>query len=327
MTGGAGFIGSHLVRRLLAAGADVTVQVKYHSLIDNVRLTAVWRDIRPLEADLRNPDSLAQIRRLEPELVFHLAAYNHVGDSFVHVSEACDVNTKGSVNLLEAYEGYERFVYISSSEVYGRQTTVPFHEDALPLPLSPYAAGKYAGEVHARLKWQSFGRPVVIVRPFNAYGPYQSNRAVIAETITTLLQHRELVTTSATQTRDFNFVENLVDGFVLAATVPAIEGQTFNLGSGCEVSIRDLVHRIRDLSGSRSVIRVGGLPDRDGEIMRMCAANERARRVLGWTPAVDLDAGLARTIEWYREYLNVFESPESPLWQLGRCGSSAVMAN
>ena len=320
VTGGAGFIGSHLVKRLLAEGAEVSVQVKYNSVIDNVRLAPIWQDIRPVEADLRNSDSLAQIEQAAPEIVYHLAAYNHVGDSFLHVSEAVDSNDKGSVNLLEAYEGYERFVYVSTSEVYGLQEAVPFREDLTPAPLSPYAVGKYGGELYARLKWQSFGRPVVIIRPFNAYGPYQSTRAVVAETIITCLQQRELIMTNATQTRDFNFVENLVDAFTLAGSVTGIEGRTFNIGSGEDVSIRDLVEKIRDLSGSTSPLRFGGLPDRDGEIMRMCADSAGAREILGWSPNVDLNAGLRRTIEWYRDYLELFESPESPLWKLALDG-------
>jgi UDP-glucose 4-epimerase len=320
VTGGAGFIASHLVRRLLAEGAHTTVQVRYNAVIDNPRLAPVWRDIQPMEADLRNPDSLAQIQKLKPELIFHLAAYNHVGDSFLHVSEAVDSNAKGSVNVLEAYQDYERFVYVSTSEVYGYQTQVPFHEDATPAPLSPYAIGKYSGELYARLKWRSFQRPVVILRPFNAFGPYQSARAVIAEVIITFLQGKPLVTTSGTQTRDFNFVENLVDGFVLAGTVAGVEGQTFNIGSGQDISIRDLVQKIHQLSGSSSTISIGGLPDRDGEIMRMCADGTRARNVLGWSPRVDLDAGLKRTIDWYKEYLRVFESPDSALWRLGTGG-------
>lgn len=316
VTGGAGFIGSHLVRRLLAEGANVTVQVKYNSVIDNVRLAPIWSDIRIVEADLRNPDSLQQLRTLAPQIVYHLAAYNHVGDSFLHVTEAVDSNGRGSVNVLEAYEGYERFVYVSTSEVYGFQIEVPFHEDATPAPLSPYAIGKYAGELYARLQCRSFARPIVMIRPFNAYGPYQSARAVVAETIITCLRQQELVTTSATQTRDFNFVENLVDAFILAGTVADIEGQTFNVGSGEEISIRDLVHMIRDTSDSSSTIRVGGLADRDGEIMRMFADSTSAREVLGWSPNVDLETGLRRTIDWYREYLDLFESPDSPLWRV-----------
>ncbi|MEW5984327.1 MAG: GDP-mannose 4,6-dehydratase [Acidobacteriota bacterium] len=317
VTGGAGFIGSHLVRRLLAERADVTVQLKYNSVVDAIRLAPVWRDVRTLEADLRNPDSLNQIRTLAPELIYHLAAYNHVGDSFLHVAEALDSNAKGSANLLEAYEDYERFVYVSTSEVYGYQTNVPFHEEMTPAPLSPYAVGKYGGELFARLKWRSLRRPVVVLRPFNAFGPYQSARAVVAETIITCLRGDELVTTSATQTRDFNYVENLVDAFVAVGTMAGIEGQTFNVGSGEEISIRDLVHRIRDLCGSTTTIRVGGLPDRDGEIPRMCADSTKARQVLSWAPRTDLDTGLGRTIAWYRDYLDVLHSPDSALWRLG----------
>jgi UDP-glucose 4-epimerase len=321
VTGGAGFIGSHLVRRLLAEGAEVAVQVKYNAVIDNIRLAPIWRDIRVIEADLRNPDSLQQIGKLAPEILYHLAAYNHVGDSFLHVAEAVDSNGMGSVNVLEAYEGYERFVYVSTSEVYGFQTQVPFHEDATPAPLSPYAIGKYAGELYARLKSRSFDRPIVMIRPFNVYGPYQSARAVVAEMIIKCLRGRELVTTTATQTRDFNFVDNLVDAFLLAGSVEGIEGQTFNVGSGQELSIRDLVHKIRDTSGSSSTIRIGGLADRDGEIMRMCADNTRAREILGWSPDVDLETGLRRTIDWYREYLDLFESPNSPLWHIALAGA------
>lgn len=317
VTGGAGFIGSHLCRRLVEEGAEVYVTVKYDSIIDNVRLARFWGTVAPVEADLRNSDSLAEVRRIRPQIIYHLAAYNHVGDSFSQVSEAVDCNAKGTVNLLEAYEEYERFVYVSSSEVYGYQAEVPFREEAVPFPLSPYAVGKYAGELYARMKWRSLGRPIVVVRPFNAFGPYQSPRAVIAELIIKCLRGEAVVTTEGRQTRDFNYVENLVDGFILAGTRDGIEGEVINVGSGVEISIRDLAKKIHALTGSRSALRIGDLPYRPGEIARMVADSGKAERLLGWSARVDMDKGLELTIEWYRRFLAEFGDRTSALCRLG----------
>ena len=317
LTGGGGFIGSHLCRRLVDEGANVFVMVKYNSVIENVRLVRLWDRITPVEADLRNFNSLSQLKEIKPQIIFHLAAYNHVGDSFVHFAEAIGSNTQGTVNLLEAYEDYERLIYTSTSEVYGYQTNVPFREDATPFPLSPYAVGKYAGELYARLKCQSLGRPIVVLRPFNAFGPYQSARAVIAELIIRCLRGEDVVTTEGKQTRDFNFVQNLIDGFILAAVRPEAVGEVINLGSGVEISIRDLVGRVHRLTGSRSRLRIGEWPYRPGEIWRMCADSGKAQRLLGWTPAVDLNTGLERTIAWVREYLQEFCDPAAPLSRLG----------
>ena len=317
VTGGSGFIGSHLCRRLVEEGADLYVMVKYNSVMDNVRLVGLWDRLTPVEADLRNTDSLKQVARVQPDIIYHLAAYNHVGDSFSQVSEAVDSNGKGTVNLLEAYEDYSRFVYTSSSEVYGYQESSPFREDALPQPLSPYAVGKYMGELYARMKWRSENKPVVVLRPFNAYGPYQSPRAVNAEIIIKCLLAEDIVTTEGHQTREFNFVEDLAEGFILAATCPDAVGQVINLGCGEEISIRDLVCRIHKLTQSKSRLRIGELPDRPGEIRRMCADNSKAKKMLGWSPKVGQEQGLVITIEWYRRYLAQFGDPRSPLSQLG----------
>jgi nucleoside-diphosphate-sugar epimerase len=317
VTGGSGFIGSHLCRRLVGMGAEVHVSVKYNSVINNVRLASLWDRLVPVEVDLRNPDALKKLRQIQPEIIYHLAAYNHVGDSFFQVSEAVDCNGKGTVNLLESYEEYERFIYISSSEVYGFQENVPFQEEATPHPLSPYAVGKYTGELYTCMKWLSAKKPVVVLRPFNAYGPYQSTRAVVAELITKCLLGENIVTTEGRQTREFNFVENLVDGFILASTCPDAVGQIINLGCGVEVSIRDLAKLIHSLTQSKSRLRIGELPNRPVEIWRMCADNRRAKELLGWSPQVDLEQGLMIAIEWYRRYLTQFGDLSSPLSQLG----------
>ncbi|MBF0625211.1 MAG: GDP-mannose 4,6-dehydratase [Magnetococcales bacterium] len=316
VTGGAGFIGSHLTRRLVGMGAEVAVTTKYHSLMDNVRLVDVWDRIRVIEADLRNLDSLAAVRAFRPQVVYHLAAYNHVGDSFTHVQEALDSNMKGSANLLQSLEDYDRFIYVATSEVYGCQTGFPFTETMTPNPISPYSIGKYGGEQYARMLMEQQKRPIVILRPFNAFGPYQSQRAVIPEIITDCLRDRPIHATEGRQTREFNFVENLVDGFILAGEQPAALGQTINLGSGQEIAIRDLIRMIHSRTGSRSELRFGSLPYRPTEIWRMAADNRRARELLGWEPRVAFEDGLEITIGWVRAFIGEFTAPGSGLHRL-----------
>ena len=316
VTGGSGFIGSHLCRRLVDANAELYVMVKYNSVIDNVRLTGIWDRIKPFEADLRNLDSLRRLSDLKPHIIFHLAAYNHVGDSFTHVLEAMSTNSTGTANLMEAYSDYERFVYVSSSEVYGFQDNVPFREDLEPRPMSPYAVGKYSGELFAKMHRLSRGLPIVIVRPFNAFGPYQSPRAIIAETIIKCLLNQDIETTEGLQTREFNFVKNLVDGLFLASEHPDAIGQIVNLGCGDEMKIRDLVRKIHRLTASKSKLQIGALPTRPGEIMRMSADASKVKSLMGWEPKIDLDKGLTQTIEWYRDFLKEFGDSDSVLARL-----------
>jgi len=316
VTGGSGFIASHLVHRLVKEGAKVIVTVKYNSVIDNIRISDIWEKITPLEADIRNPDSLQKVKALKPHLVYHFAAYNHVGDSFRNVSEAIDVNSKGTVNLMEAYDKYERFIYISSSEVYGYQKETPFTESQTPFPISPYSVGKYSGELYARMKWHVFKDPVVVLRPFNAFGPYQSPRAIIAELIMKCLRGEDIVTTGGIQTRDFNYVENLIDGFMAAAVNTRAVGEVINVGSGRDIPIKDLVRKIHSISGSRSKLYIGKLPYRPTEIWRMRADNRKAAKLLGWKPRFSLEEGLAKTVDWFRKFNDNFNDPDSGLNRL-----------
>ncbi|MBF0284642.1 MAG: GDP-mannose 4,6-dehydratase [Magnetococcales bacterium] len=320
VTGGAGFIGSHLTRRLVGLGAEVAVLVKYQSVIDNVRIVDLWDRVRVFEGDLRNLDSLLKLREFRPQVVYHLAAYNHVGDSFLHVSEALDANMKGTANLFQGLgEGFERFVYVATSEVYGKQEGVPFHEGMRPNPISPYAIGKYGGEQYARMLMEQRGMPVAIVRPFNAFGPYQSQRAVIPEIIQACLEGVPVRSTEGKQTREFNYVANLVEGFLLAGERAEAVGRTLNLGSGEEIAIRDLIRLIHRLTDSTSELRIGDLPTRPTEIWRMAADATQARELLGWSPAVPFAEGLARTIAWFRDYRRTF-GPDAGLWRLAAGG-------
>jgi UDP-glucose 4-epimerase len=304
VTGGSGFIGSHLVRRLLEEGAEVGVTVRYGNVMKNERLKDIYPRIRVIEADLRNRGALAQVHDYKAQIVFHLAAYNHVGESFTQVEECFDVNAKGTANLLDLCHDAEKFIYMSTSEVYGHQTTVPFVESMNPEPISPYAITKYAGELYCRMKQRIGGTvPIMIVRPFNTFGPYQSTKAIIPELILNCLQGRPVRTTGGEQTREFNFVSNIVDGLMLAAQHgEGVEGP-INLASGAEVPIRDVVKKISALTETKSKLEIGGLPYRPTEIWRMFADRKRAETILAWEPRVSLDEGLKITVDWFREYL------------------------
>lgn len=317
ISGGSGFIASHLTRRLVREGAKVAILTKYNSVIDNIRLIDLWDDIITIEADIRNLDSLRTVSKFKPEIVFHFAAYNHVGDSFLHVSEALDCNVRGTANFLDSSHDYERFIYISSSEVYGYQSQVPFEETMSPMPISPYSVGKYGGELYCRMRMHNSKKRMVILRPFNAYGPYQSPRAVIAEMIIDCLMGKTVRSTEGKQTRDFNYVDNLVDGFILAAKSDKAIGEVINIGSGQEISIKDLITLIHTETNSSSKLCIGELEYRPTEIWRMFADNTKAKQILGWEQRVDFKEGLRTTISWYREFLEQYKNRNSALRHLG----------
>jgi nucleoside-diphosphate-sugar epimerase len=305
VTGAAGFIGSHLTRRLVASGAEVHALTDVVSSVYPDRLLDLRRQITLHEGNVADRTAMEAIAKLvRPQVVFHLAAYTHVGKSWYRVDECIQSNIQGTVNLLLALEdvGYERFIYTGTSEIYG-DIEVPFREDANVNPISPYAVSKYAGERFCRMYQQGLGWPIVLVRPFNAYGPAQSPDRIIPETIVRALRGQELALTSGTQTREFNYVEDIAEGFELLATTPGIEGELFNIGSGEEVTIHDLVVEIVHQLGDPIEPKFGALEHRPNEIWRMYCDSSKARAALGWEPRHTLRDGLAKTIDWYRTEL------------------------
>jgi nucleoside-diphosphate-sugar epimerase len=306
VTGASGFIGSHLTRRLVAEGAEVHALTPAVSSVYPGRLLDLRDKIKLHEANITDRSAMdAVAHEVRPSVIFHLAAYTHVGKSWQRVDECVQSNVQGTVNLLKALEpvGYDRFINTGTSEIYG-DIDVPFREDAQVNPISPYSVSKYAAERYCRMFHQGLGWPIVLVRPFNAYGPAQSPDRIVPETIVRALRKHEMKTTSGQQTREFNYVEDLADGFVKLATVDGIEGQLFNLGCGEDVAIRDVVTMILDLMDNPIEPDIGALPDRPNEIWRMYCDNTRAREQLGWAPKHSLREGLEKTIEWYRAELD-----------------------
>ena len=312
VTGASGFIGSHLTRLLVRQGAEVHGVTSTVSSIYPDRLRDVRTDIRLHEANLMDRTAVEKlVHEVRPEVVLHLGAYTHVGKSWNRIDECVHANIQGTVNLLEALADidYARFVNTGTSEIYG-SIDVPFHEDDCPRPVSPYAVSKYSAEMYCRLGHESHGWPIVMVRPFNAYGPAQSPDRIIPEVILRGLRGDPLPMTTGAQTREFNYVEDIAEGFIAAATAPDVEGKLINIGCGEEVSIRDLATRILTVMGDPVVPEFGALPDRPIEIWRMYAENSRARELLGWEPRHSLEDGLAKTIAWYRDELQA--RPDSP---------------
>ena len=302
VTGATGFIGSHLVRRLVSLGAETHALTSTVSAVYPVRLIDLRGQVALHDGNLTDRSAMdALVGEVRPTHVFHLGAYTHVGKSWHRVDECIQVNVQGTVNLLQALDGtgYRRFVYTGTSEIYG-DIDVPFREDAQVRPISPYSVGKYAGERYCRMFHQGYGWPIVMVRPFNAYGPWQTPDRVIPEIIGRAVRGEELKMTQGKQTREFNFVEDLVDGFLLLGTVDGIDGELFNLGCGEEVSMRELATTILDLMGNPIEPSFGALADRPTEIWRMFCDSSKARERLGWEPRHSLADGLQKTIDWYR---------------------------
>ena len=266
-----------------------------------VRLADIAADIRMVEANVADRSAMdAMARSVKPELIAHLAAFTHVGKSFRRVDENITTNIHGTVNLLLALNGdYERFVYTGTSEIYGDIPT-PFREDAQVNPVSPYSVSKYAGERYCQMFHQAYDWPIVCLRPFNAYGPWQTPDRIVPEVILTALRGRRLLTTEGRQTREFNYVADLALGFADALAAPDLAGEVVNLGCGEDIAIRDLVLKVLEMMGNPIEVEIGALPQRPTEIWSMYCDNEKARRLLGWAPRHSLDDGLAATIDWYR---------------------------
>ena len=301
VTGGAGFIGSHLTRKLVDDGAKVSVVVKYNSIIDCPRLVKVWDKITIIEADLRNADSVSEMKKLNFDIVFHLAAYNHVGDSFKHVLENVNSNLISTVNLLNSGPRFKKMIHMGTSEIYGQQTKIPFNVNEKPNPMSPYAVTKFGSELFSILKSKSSKLDLLCIRPFNTFGPFQSEKAIIPEIIIKCLQNKEIRTTGGKQTREFNYVDNIIDGILFLNKKIKHSIDPINVGSNKPISIKQLVKKIHKFTNSSSKLKIGSLKYRPNEIWKM-QANNKFIVSKGWKPKINFDDGLRKTIAWYKNF-------------------------
>lgn len=300
VTGGAGFIGSHLVPALLAAGKRVRVLDNLSSgTFDHLR--AIAGDIDWILDDVTNEDGLAAAMR-DVECVFHLAALASVPRSIADPLATHTMNATGTLNVLHAavQAGVRRVVFSASSSAYGNQPVERKSETLLPQPLSPYAVSKLAGEEYCQAFFHSYGLETVALRYFNVFGPRQNPfgpyAAVIPRFIDAIRQGQPpVIYGDGLQTRDFTYVENVVSANLLAAVAPLAPGKVFNVGSGDAIDLLMLVSQLSQLAGRD--VQPQFEPARVGDVRHSLADISRAREILGYQPVVDLNSGLRKTWE------------------------------
>jgi dTDP-glucose 4,6-dehydratase len=318
VTGAGGFIGSHVVERLVADGARVRAMLRYTSrgqrgYIDQLP-GDVLAQVDVTLGDVRDFDAVREVCR-GAGAIFHLAALIGIPYSYEHPQEVIDTNVIGTSNVLLAARELgtlERIVLTSTSEVYGSALRVPMDEDHPLQAQSPYSATKIAGDALGVSFHRSFSLPVTIVRPFNAYGPRQSARAVIPTIISQAIAGGPLRLGALDTTRDFTFVEDTARGFVAIGGADATIGEVVNVGSGSEVSIREIVERTGaivgrtlDVEGDERRIRPAA-----SEVSRLHSDSSRALRLAGWRAEVSLDEGLRRTTDWIRQHIDLYRPKE-----------------
>jgi NAD dependent epimerase/dehydratase len=307
VTGADGFIGSHLVELLAEKGAQVTALALYDSLNDWGWLEQIpcLNQIRVITGDIRDPHFCLEMLK-GAEVVFHLAALIPIPYSYRAPASFVDTNVTGTLNICQASlaAGVQRLVHTSTSEVYGTAQYVPIDE-AHPLqPQSPYSATKIGADAIAKSFHCSFGLPVVTARPFNAFGPRQSARAVIPTIIAQLASGRKEVELGDTETtRDFTFVKDTCRGLVAIAEMSGHLGEVFNIGSNFEISIGRLFQSVAELMHSDALIKLdqNRVRPEKSEVLRLWCNNEKLASATGFRPQTALRDGLTETIEWFRK--------------------------
>lgn len=316
VTGSDGFIGSHLVERLVHEGADVRAFCIYNS-----QGSLGWLDHAPAELVSKLDVRLGDIRDARfceaacegVDTVFHLAALIAIPYSYVAPESVVDTNVRGTLNLLEGARRAKvrRFVQTSTSEVYGTPKDVPIRETHAMQAQSPYAASKVASDQLALSYHASFEVPVVVLRPFNTYGPRQSTRAVLPTILTQLLEgKREIQLGRLDPKRDLTYVGDTVDGFVKAALADGVVGDQIQLGTGRTVSIGELFDTCCKVTGvpAKAVVDERRLRPDASEVLILLSDPAKAKATLGWEPTTSLEEGLTQTAAWLRDNQRLYRA-------------------
>jgi UDP-glucose 4-epimerase len=310
VTGADGFIGSHVVEAAVKQGAEVTALALYNSFDGNGWLDdlapEVRSDIRILRGDVRDAGFVMRLLAGQ-DICLHLAALIAIPYSYEAPHSYVETNVTGTLNVLEAARahGLSRVVHTSTSEVYGTALTMPMDESHPLQGQSPYSASKIGADMMAEAYARSFGLPVVTLRPFNTFGPRQSERAVISSVIRQALDPacEAIRVGDLTPKRDFTFVTDTAEAFLTIARTDGIAfGSAYNGGTGRAVTIGETVEAIRRVTGTnKPVVEEGDrLRPKNSEVLALLADNRRIEQASGWTPAVAFEDGLARTVDWWR---------------------------
>jgi len=305
VTGAGGFIGSHLTEALVRAGARTRAFVHYNSReswghLDRLP-TEVRGQVEVIAGDVRDA---ARVRQAVSScrVVFHLAALIGIPYSYLATQSYLQTNVEGTLNVLEACRecGVDTLLHTSTSEVYGTPQTVPIDETQAPRAQSPYAATKLAADQLALSYHASFDVPVVVIRPFNTYGPRQSARAIIPAIIAQALAGDRVALGATDTVRDFLFVADTVRGYLVAADCDRARGEVIQLGTGHGTAIAGIVERVGQILGRKLEIHTETARCRPGksEVRHLLCSPAKAASLLGWQPQVNLETGLRRTIDW-----------------------------
>jgi len=309
VTGGAGFIGSHITERLLKEGNEVVVLDNFFSGKEsNLSFTTQYARRNTqyvlIRGDIR--DAAACNKACEGvDVVFHQAALRSVPKSMSAPLDYNDVNINGTVNLLEACRArkVKRFVMASSSSVYGDTDIFPESEDMYPLLISPYALSKLAGEFYCRIYSENFGVETVPLRYFNVFGPRQAlddEYAVVIPKFIHCILHDEQppIFGNGKQSRDFTYIDNVVEANILAGTVKGIKHEVINVANGKDTTVLELVSSINKIVGKK--IQPKLLPIRKGDVFKTLADTSKLRKVLGFKPRMEFEEGLRATVEYFK---------------------------
>lgn len=311
VTGADGFIGSHLAEELVRQGADVRAFVFYNSLNSWGWLDhsphEIRKEIEVFSGDIRDPHGVRRAIR-DCDVVFHLAALIAIPYSYHSPDTYVDTNIKGTLNIVQAARelDIEKVIHTSTSEVYGSAKFVPITEDHPLQGKSPYSASKIGADQIAMSFYYSFETPVIIVRPFNTYGPRQSARAVIPTIITQIAHGANTIKLGVLHpTRDFSFIEDIVRGFIAVSESKHLAGEVINLGSNFEISIGEVARVIAEIMKVEIHIEEDEqrIRPEESEIECLRADNSKAERLTGWRPEYGgiegLRKGLQKTIHWF----------------------------
>jgi len=318
VTGAGGFIGSALVEALVKEGAHVRAMLRYTSRGQRGCLDHLSDDVlhamEVTAGDVRDPDGVRSVLQ-GVDAVFHLAALVGIPYSYEHPQEVIDTNVMGTANVLLAARELgtlEAVVLTSTSEVYGSALRVPMDEQHPLQAQSPYSASKIAADALGISFHRSFGLPIRVVRPFNAYGPRQSARAVIPTIISQALVGEQVRLGTLETRRDFTFVEDTARGFLAIGSSEATVGEVVNVGTGADVSIGEIVEKVEAIVGHPLDVTEESrrLRPEKSEVTRLHADATLAREKAGWTPEISLDEGLRRTTEWIAEHLSEYRPDE-----------------
>ena len=316
VTGADGFIGSHLVERLVKEGHSVTALTMYNinnnlgnlEFIDKKKL----KYIKVLRGDIRDYDFVLKNFKKQ-DLIIHLAALIGIPYSYVTPNSYIDTNIKGTLNILSVLQQNQNLslIHTSTSETYGTAKFVPITENHPLEAQSPYAASKIGADQLAMSFFKSYETPVTILRPFNTYGPRQSMRAIIPTIANQFLQNKKILQLGhLSPTRDYNYVEDIVSAFCCSINNKKCVGEIINLGTGYEISVKNLAILISKIFDKKIQIKSEDLRKRPkkSEVERLCADNTKARKILKWKPVyagkTGLEKGLRKTISWFKQHFN-----------------------